>query len=254
MTLYITKNGQRLGPYTLTEIQALIANGTYHAADWVWYEGLTDWIPLQQVPGIVSTSAPKSVPAMGVTTASTTPDSPVGRPVLVWVICLLYFITIPIGLIALAATPYLLSFSAKIQQQTTDQIQSEIDQTSDPDQKARLTATQDQLKSSQAQVAKAADHGVLYYGFAVVSMIINLVAAILLFMLRRSAWPAFVSAVAVSVLGTTYNFATMSFPQVGGPAQTVSIVAGIIGAAISWGISLAILYYVWTLRRRNILR
>jgi hypothetical protein len=253
MTLYISKNGERMGPYTITEIHELIAKGTFHAADWAWYEGLTEWVPLQQVPGIVSTSPPKSVPAIGVTTVSTTPGSPARRPVLVWIICLLYFVTIPLGLISLAATPYLLSFATRMQQQVNDNIQAQLERTTDAAQKDRLAATLNQLKSSQAQLAKAMDRGVLYYGMAVVSMIINLVAAILLFALRRSAFPAFIIAFVVGLLAAVYNFATMNLPQGGESAQTVGIVIGIVAAVIGWGIALAILFYVWSLARRNIL-
>jgi len=92
MTLYITKNGQRLGPYSLDEAQRLVAAGTVQANDWAWYEGLTDWIPLQQVPGFLSpaaTGVPGAVPP------------PAQRPVLVWVICLFMFICMPFSLLGL---------------------------------------------------------------------------------------------------------------------------------------------------------
>ena len=254
MTLYISKNGQRLGPYTLAETQRLVANGTFHAADWAWYEGITDWIPLQQVPGIVLPSAQASVPAIGATPASYAPHSTVRRPILVWIICLLYFIIIPLGLISLAATPYLLSFSARMQQQVEETLQAQLDRTTDPAQRDQLAATLSQLKSSQAQVAKVADHGILYYGMTVLSMVINLVAAILLFRLRRSALPAFITAFVVGLLMAVYNFATVSFPQGGGAAQATGMVIGIVAAVIGWGIAIAILVYVWILSRRGILR
>jgi hypothetical protein len=254
MTLYISKNGERLGPYTIAEIQQLVANGTFHASDWAWYEGITEWILLQQVPGIVLTSAQGFVPAMGATTASPTLSAPVRRPILVWIICLLYFITIPLALISLAVMPYLLSFSVKMQQHANDEIQTQLDRTTDPAQRDQLAATLSQLKRSQAQVAKVMNHGILYYGLIIFSMIINLVAAILLFTLRRSAFPAFITAFVVSLLMAAYNYATMSFPQGGGSAQTVGLVIGIMCAVINWGVMLAILFYVWSLSRRGILR
>jgi hypothetical protein len=257
MTLYIAKNGQRTGPYTLAEVQGFLANGTFNMADFAWYEGLTDWIPLPQVPGIILAPGQASVPVMGTATASFEAPAPVRRPVLVWIICLLYFVTIPLGLISLAVTPALLSFSAKMQQQADDQIQAELDRTTDPTQRDQLATMLSQLKSSQANssalMAKAMNHGVLYYCLTVLSMMISLVAAILLFILRRSAFPAFIASFVVSLIMSVYNFAAMSLPQGGGSAQTIGLAIGIVVAAIGWGLAIAILYYVWTLARRNIL-
>jgi hypothetical protein len=51
MNLYISKNGIRLGPYAIEEARKLKAAGQLQDDDWAWYEGLADWIPLQQVPG-----------------------------------------------------------------------------------------------------------------------------------------------------------------------------------------------------------
>jgi hypothetical protein len=140
MTLYITRNGQRLGPYTIADAQQMVAAGTLQPSDWAWYEGLTDWIPLQQVPGFVAGAAAVAAPAYSAPAAAALFETgtPTRRPVMVWVICLLYFISIPLGVIGLIATPYLMSFSAKMQDGVVDQIQGQIDHTNDPGQKERL--------------------------------------------------------------------------------------------------------------------
>jgi len=57
MNVFITKNGQRLGPYSIDEASRLRASGQLQDKDWAWYEGLTDWIPLDQVPGLASVPA-----------------------------------------------------------------------------------------------------------------------------------------------------------------------------------------------------
>jgi uncharacterized protein DUF4339 len=104
MTLYITKNGQQLGPYSLAEAQSLVTAGTLQATDWAWYEGLTAWIPLHQVPGFVS--------------ATVSPDAPVPRaerPVLVWVISLFYFVCTPFSLLSLALIPFMASGTIPVQ-------------------------------------------------------------------------------------------------------------------------------------------
>jgi hypothetical protein len=256
MTLYITKNGQQLGPYTLSQARELVANGTLLATDWAWYEGITNWIPLQQVPGFVPGSIPESTPAFpaAVTTDASASLSTVRRPVLVWIICLLYFITIPLGLVAVCAMPWLLSFSAQMQQRATDQIQTQIDQTNDPDQKARLTQLLEQVKSSQARTTQLTNRGPLFYGLSILSMGINFFAAVLLFTLRRSALPAFITAFGFSVVGGIYNYVTMSFPHGNTPGEMVGVATGIVIAGIGWGIAVAIVFYVWSLSRKGILR
>jgi hypothetical protein len=95
MTLFITKNGQKLGPYSFDEAQALVANGTLLSSDWAWYEGLPNWVPLDQVPGFA--------------TAGPRPSG--GRPPLVWGISLFYFICTPFSLLSLLLIPVMLSGS-----------------------------------------------------------------------------------------------------------------------------------------------
>jgi hypothetical protein len=90
MQIYITKNGERLGPYTLQEAQNLVGAGSISATDFAWYEGLADWIPLTQVPGF---TMPAGVPLA--------PPQPAKRPVLVWIICLLIFCCSPFSLLSI---------------------------------------------------------------------------------------------------------------------------------------------------------
>jgi len=93
MTLYITKNGQRLGPFTTVEVQSMITAGTLNSADWAWYEGLTDWIPLNQVPGIATATGP--LPQ---------------RPALVWVISIFYGLSTASSLFSLFVFMFSRSF------------------------------------------------------------------------------------------------------------------------------------------------
>jgi hypothetical protein len=44
--IFIYRDGQKQGPYTLEQAQACIIIGTVNAADSAWYEGLPDQIPL----------------------------------------------------------------------------------------------------------------------------------------------------------------------------------------------------------------
>lgn len=59
MNIHLSRpGGQREGPFTLDEINRDLAAKKYRETDyWAWYEGLTEWVPLHQVPGIVRSRA-----------------------------------------------------------------------------------------------------------------------------------------------------------------------------------------------------
>jgi hypothetical protein len=59
MQIYIAKNNQRLGPYSLEEALRLRASGQISGTDLAWYEGIPQWIPLSQVPGMGVGAPPK---------------------------------------------------------------------------------------------------------------------------------------------------------------------------------------------------
>jgi hypothetical protein len=257
MTLYITKNGQQLGPYSLSEAQSLVAAGTLQPADWAWYEGLPDWIPLLQVPGFVAGSVPASA-SIAATPSLRATSSPVAlarvrRPVLVWIICIFYFVTIPLGVASLAALPYLLSFTNKLQQRVADNLQTQADQATDPAQRDQLIAVLKQMRANEAQTKLLTTHGPIYYGYAIFSMLVSLLAAILLFLLRPSAFYAFIAAFIISLLGAIYNYAHTTFPSGGGAGQQLGILLGVGAAVFNWGVMLAIIFYVRWLIRQGVL-
>jgi hypothetical protein len=51
--LYVHKDGQQTGPFTVAQIKASLQAGQLSTNDYVWYEGISDWIRLSSVPGIV---------------------------------------------------------------------------------------------------------------------------------------------------------------------------------------------------------
>lgn len=48
MQIYVQHNGQQLGPFTETELKALLAAGTVVPSDYIWWQGQANWIPLSQ--------------------------------------------------------------------------------------------------------------------------------------------------------------------------------------------------------------
>jgi hypothetical protein len=251
MNLYVSKDNQQLGPYTLDQARQFVASGNLLSNDWAWYDGGTDWVPLEQVPGF-ALAAPEFPPAP-LPAAFASADRP-RRPILVWIICLFYFVILALGMISVAATPFLLSFSDRMQQRADDSIQSQIDRAGNAEQKDKLVRVQNQIRANRAQMATVMHHGIFYYAYAIFSMLVNLAAAILFFLLRRAAFPAFIATFIVSVIGAVYNFATMTFPHVGGVAQSIGFLIGISIAVVNWGIMLAIIFYAWLLAKRGVLR
>ena len=53
MQVYILKNGEEMGPYSLEELNDLLESEAFHGDDLCWHEGCEDWMPLTQLPGYV---------------------------------------------------------------------------------------------------------------------------------------------------------------------------------------------------------
>ena len=53
MDIYINRDGQQGGPYSLDKINECLAQGSMQSTNLAFHEGLTDWIPLSQVAGVI---------------------------------------------------------------------------------------------------------------------------------------------------------------------------------------------------------
>jgi hypothetical protein len=51
MTWFYTSNGTQSGPITQQELAAKVQSGEVRGTDLIWKEGMSDWLPLNQVPG-----------------------------------------------------------------------------------------------------------------------------------------------------------------------------------------------------------
>jgi uncharacterized RDD family membrane protein YckC len=72
MQIHLARDGQRMGPFPLEEVNRQLAAGSLRLSDLAWYEGIPNWVPLGQVPGV---SAPERAAAARL-------DSPLGSAVL----------------------------------------------------------------------------------------------------------------------------------------------------------------------------
>ena len=52
MQIFVFRNNQKYGPYSLDDIKIYLASGNLSGADMAWFEGATDWMPLSQIPGV----------------------------------------------------------------------------------------------------------------------------------------------------------------------------------------------------------
>jgi Domain of unknown function (DUF4190)/GYF domain 2 len=57
---HISHQGSQQGPHSIEEINELISRGELSTADLAWQEGMSDWVPLTSVPGVI---APPPLPA-----------------------------------------------------------------------------------------------------------------------------------------------------------------------------------------------
>jgi len=58
MDIYITRNGQQLGPYSVHEANRNLSTGQVDPADLAWHAGRSEWVPLSTVPGIMASPPP----------------------------------------------------------------------------------------------------------------------------------------------------------------------------------------------------
>ena len=72
MQIHVARNGRKLGPLLVEEINRKLADGTLSATDQAWYEGAAGWAPLSSVPGVTVPSGPAS-PAMPTPPAAPSP-------------------------------------------------------------------------------------------------------------------------------------------------------------------------------------
>lgn len=51
MQIYLARNNEQAGPYTLEQVNRMLASGQVVLTDLAWHEGMANWQPLQQLTG-----------------------------------------------------------------------------------------------------------------------------------------------------------------------------------------------------------
>ena len=114
MQVHIDRGGQRFGPYSVEQVNAHLADGSLLATDLGWTDGMTDWLPLPQVPGVTAAEAApppptaEEPPSPAVESALPSPEPSAGHVVAkpVGNKNLLIGIGAGVGVLALAAVGY----------------------------------------------------------------------------------------------------------------------------------------------------
>jgi len=56
MEIFISRSGQRHGPYSLEQVNAWLISGELNPTDLAWYEGASNWTPVGSLSGTVAKS------------------------------------------------------------------------------------------------------------------------------------------------------------------------------------------------------
>jgi len=70
MQVHVDRGGERFGPYNLEDVNAYLTNGTLLPTDQAWQDGMADWVPITQIPGVTAPGGaaappPPPTPAAG---------------------------------------------------------------------------------------------------------------------------------------------------------------------------------------------
>ena len=59
---YVSRNGKRRGPLSDDQLKQAVANGKVTHRDFVWYDGLQDWVEAGKVKGLFASPPPPPEP------------------------------------------------------------------------------------------------------------------------------------------------------------------------------------------------
>jgi len=52
MDIFVHRDGEQQGPFTLEQVNAMLGNGMMAPTDFAWHEGLNGWVPLGDIQGV----------------------------------------------------------------------------------------------------------------------------------------------------------------------------------------------------------
>lgn len=58
MNLMLARDGRQYGPYSLEQVNAMVASGRAGLDDLAWLEGSPEWVPLRAIDGVIRVPPP----------------------------------------------------------------------------------------------------------------------------------------------------------------------------------------------------
>jgi hypothetical protein len=74
VSFLVSKDGQQLGPWTAEQVNAQLAGGMLESSDLGWAEGFAEWVPLNQIDGLVMPGT-QVAPATATVSMAAAPDA-----------------------------------------------------------------------------------------------------------------------------------------------------------------------------------
>jgi len=102
MKIHISKNGQNIGQFELSEVNRMLQSGQISSNDLAWQEGMANWIPVGTMPGLNASvpplpgSNPPPLRHGSIATATTSIPNYLVQSILVTLFCCL-----PLGIVAI---------------------------------------------------------------------------------------------------------------------------------------------------------
>jgi uncharacterized RDD family membrane protein YckC len=109
MQIHVARDGHRMGPFSLEEVNRQLAAGSLGLSDLAWYEGIPNWVALSEVPGVGTTGSASgaAVPPVASVSGTVAADSSYGG---FWIRLAAYILDviilgIPIAILRFALNP-----------------------------------------------------------------------------------------------------------------------------------------------------
>ena len=77
MSYLVSKDGQQLGPWTAEQVNSQLAGGMLEPTDLGWAEGFEEWVPLNQIDGLVMPGT-QVAPSTATVSMAAAPDEVLG--------------------------------------------------------------------------------------------------------------------------------------------------------------------------------
>lgn len=58
MKIHISKNGQNIGQFELSEVNRMLQTGQISSNDLAWQDGMQEWMPVRSIPGVTAGAPP----------------------------------------------------------------------------------------------------------------------------------------------------------------------------------------------------